>query len=276
MTAATRVRTPLLFSALLDDAAIFPPGNAPMSEALAQHASYENAWYAGVIGHFVCTDRRLPELIAALPRELSAPLDLALVVAGGISAVEAAVQAAASEPRLTVRTVEVPASPGDLDATIAPLDALALEMPTYLELPPNCDLEPLQGSRHRAKFRTGGVTAGSVPSSDLLARALTGAVSRAVPFKLTAGLHHATAGDGHHGFLNVLVAVHAALDGRPIEDVATVLALHDGPVLAALVDGLTLDEVRRVRKLFVSFGTCSISEPLADLVTLGLLAPVAP
>ena len=34
MTAATRVRTPLLLSRLLDDAAIFPPGNAPMAEAL--------------------------------------------------------------------------------------------------------------------------------------------------------------------------------------------------------------------------------------------------
>jgi hypothetical protein len=30
-------------------------------------------------------------------------------------------------------------------------------------------------------------------------------------------------------------------------------------------------EARRVRRLFASFGTCSITEPLEDLAALGLL-----
>jgi hypothetical protein len=104
--------------------------------------------------------------------------------------------------------------------------------------------------------------------------ALSDAVSRAVPFKLTAGLHRATADEGRHGFVNVLVAVHAALDDRPVDDVAELLAVRDSDRLAALVDGLTADDVRRMRELFVSFGTCSIGEPIADLVALRLLAPV--
>ena len=93
-----------------------------------------------------------------------------------------------------------------------------------------------------------------------------------VPFKLTAGLHHAVAAPGRHGFVNVLAALHAALDGRPVEDVARVLALRDGERLAALLGAFSRDESRRVRQLFVSFGTCSITEPLDDLVALGLLS----
>lgn len=273
MTTRTGVRAPLLLTRLLDDAAIFPPGNTPMAEALTQHAMHEGAWYAGIVGRFVCTTQRLPDLVAALPGDVATPLDLTLVVPSGVRAVGPAVAEVSQESRIALRAVDVPASAGDLAATLHALDALSLDVPTYLELPLSCDLRPLQGSRHRVKFRTGGVTVGAVPSSGLLAIALHEVVAKGVPFKLTAGLHHAVAAADRHGFANILVAVHAALDGRPVEDLAGILALHDGELLTALLRALTADECRRVRQLFVSFGTCSIAEPLADLVSLGLLAP---
>ena len=37
----------------VDDAAIFPPGNAPLHEATAAYGARRDAWYAGFVGSFV-------------------------------------------------------------------------------------------------------------------------------------------------------------------------------------------------------------------------------
>ena len=47
-----------LFAGLVDDAALFPPGNAPMAEALAEHARHRSASYAGLVGPFLCPASR--------------------------------------------------------------------------------------------------------------------------------------------------------------------------------------------------------------------------
>ena len=91
-----------------------------------------------------------------------------------------------------------------------------------------------------------------------------------------AGLHHAVrhraAGTGleHHGFLNVLLAVAAALDDASREQVAAELADRDAARVAAKISNLDGETVSAVRSLFTSFGTCSTDEPVSDLVTLGL------
>ena len=151
------------------------------------------------------------------------------------------------------------------------LDRLPPTVQGYLELPLPADLDPLSGSRHRAKFRTGG---DSAPDSAALAEAIVTAVTDAVPFKLTGGLHHAVGdGAGQHGFLNVLVAVAQALEGAPTATVANVLTETDGDSLVEQVHRLSGEQMGRTRDLFVSFGTCSISEPLEDLRALGLVGP---
>jgi hypothetical protein len=99
-------------------------------------------------------------------------------------------------------------------------------------------------------------------------------------FKLTAGLHHAvrhtdpTTGFEHHGFLNVVLAVHAALTESD-DDLAAMLAERDASVVAAAV--ADLDESARglVRSRFLSLGTCSITDPVDDLRGLGLLEKAA-
>jgi hypothetical protein len=55
------------------------------------------------------------------------------------------------------------------------------------------------------------------------------------------------------------------------DDLAAVLAERNAPKVAAAVG--ELDEAARgmVRSRFLSFGTCSITEPIDDLRTLGLL-----
>ena len=157
-------------------------------------------------------------------------------------------------------------------------------VPIYVEVPagPGRDaafdrLAALSFAGLRAKIRTGGTEARAFPDEPTLASALLGCVRRRLPFKLTAGLHHAVrhtdrdTGFEHHGFLNVLVAVAAAQAGAGHRLVTGVLAERNPATLVNAAAVLTDDEQRAVRAAFVSFGTCSIHEPVADLVDLGLL-----
>jgi hypothetical protein len=244
------------FDRIFDDAAIFPPGNMPMHGAVAQHAAYRCGDRAPFVGPFVCSMARLPELAAALDC-LEQRLDVSVVVpAGGGEP--------ATSDRMNVVSVERP-----LGAQVPGIAPDYVELATLPGGPD--DLAPLAGAR--AKFRTGGLTADAYPSEAELAAAIRAAVEAGVPFKCTAGLHHAvrhTGEDGceHHGFLNLLLATHAALQGG---DVAAVLAERDGGLLAAALRALPEDEIVRTRRAFCSFGTCSVDEPIADLVELGLL-----
>ncbi len=87
-------------------------------------------------------------------------------------------------------------------------------------------LDELAAREISLKFRTGGVTADVFPTSRRLATCIEAALDRELPFKCTAGLHHAvrhrdeSTGFEHHGFLNVLLATRACLDGGSPDDVA--------------------------------------------------------
>ena len=275
-----------LFARLFDDAAIFPPGNARVPKALADHELHRTAWYAETLGPFVCSERRWPGLVDALPRAAGQPLEVTLVVAGGQHSVPAALAVALAEPRVAVRAVEVPVAiddAADIDDALRLLGAVPPEIQVYVELQlgPGLDvgLAALHSGRFRGKFRTGGEDGHSAPDAGLLAEAIETSIMEDVPFKLTGGLHHAVAHrspHGHmewHGFLNLLVAVSLAQDGAPTGTVAGLLRDEDGDALVERVRTMTTAQVERVRAMFVSFGTCSISEPLADLRSLGMVAP---
>jgi hypothetical protein len=130
-----------------------------------------------------------------------------------------------------------------------------------------------------AKFRTGGLAAELFPTPIELAAVICACRDRDLPFKLTAGLHHAIrhadpeTGFVHHGFLAILAGAIAAVhDDAEVNEVAEVLAAAD-PVPLVETVRRRLDETR---PLWVGFGTCSIPEPLTDLARLGLVAtPVA-
>lgn len=136
-------------------------------------------------------------------------------------------------------------------------------------------LDAIASSPFAAKFRTGGLTAGAFPDDVALAEGIVEACRRRLPFKCTAGLHHAirhTASDTgfeHHGFLNILAATAAAADERSSEAVANILSERDASTVTELIT--TIDQ--STRRAFLSFGTCGISEPIGDLVDLGILDP---
>jgi hypothetical protein len=136
-------------------------------------------------------------------------------------------------------------------------------------------LDVLAGTPHRAKLRTGGLRADLFPSPAELAATLAACAGRGIAVKCTAGLHGAVAhtdpatGFAHHGFLNLLLAADAVSAGAPA---GPWLELEDGAALAEAVRGWDAGRAARARSLFTSFGTCSVAEPVADLVALGLLA----
>lgn len=278
--------TPALFRGLCDDAALFPPGNLPLAAVVGAHLDHRRAPYGGLVGPLVVSAAHLPGLAEHVAHLAAASLDVAVVVPAPAAAA-GALRAAGRLPALRLVALEI-AVPDDLpaEAVLPVLDAGLGDAPDlrrYVELPRDrrradliAELAGLAGhcgSPYLAKLRTGGGTADLPPGVDELAGAVVALARAGVGFKATAGLHHAVRGTDsrtgfeQHGFLNLLAAAAAARSGAEEPEVAAVLAGRDGPALAERVRGLDPD----VRSAFVSFGTCSIDRPVADLVGLGLL-----
>lgn len=290
---------PPALARLVDDAAIFPPGNAPMSEALAAHATHRDSWYADLVGPFVCSDTRLPELQAArepAPDQQAADqqtLRLSLTITGGAGAVEPALTWVARDPGLELAGIEIALrDEADLAHNAARVTTvLAAALPetaeAFLEVPRlhstdvpaswAAALDEVAASGHHVKYRTGGPDASAFPSPAELATVIDACIERETAFKCTAGLHHAVAhvdaatGFEHHGFLNVLLATRAALDSEEVGRVAELLATGQPSQVTAAMRGQSPESLVSARRWFRSFGSCSIIEPCDDLVALGLM-----
>ncbi|MFI9642805.1 hypothetical protein ACIG87_22545 [Micromonospora sp. NPDC051925] len=291
-------QVPRLLAGLVDDAAVFPPGSASLPDAVAAHREHRASWYADLVGPLlvpasVVATGALGGLIdpaegfvvgligdtgiAPLPAALTG-LDAAGIV---VRQVEVAVARRGEDPqpglaellRLTGARPERgreparSADPGtDWYAEIPLTFGLTAALDTLAEA-------RAAGVRIAAKFRTGGLAAELFPTPVELAAVICACRDRDLPFKLTAGLHHAVrhldpeTGFTHHGFGNVLAATLAAVDGGEVDAVA---------VLLADTDAVRLVEPARAgrdaaRPLWIGFGSCSVREPLTDLIRLGLV-----
>ncbi|ATW47528.1 hypothetical protein [Streptomyces peucetius] len=275
-----------LFNALVDDAGLFPPEALTMTAATTRHRCDSAAAHPVLTHRFLCATGQLPELLDALDAEDR--FRLGLITYLDTSTVRSALAHTAADPRIELATVEgpLPAGPDPVAATrqaLAALGDLPEHVPGYVEVPLTGDKPPvaavldvLAEGRRAAKVRCGGLRAELFPSSEALGAFVHACVMGRVPFKATAGLHHAVryrderTGFTHHGFLNLLLAVCRAVEGCTVNDVVAVLGSADAEALA--------DEARQVpphtavaaRALFTAYGSCSTSEPIKDLQTLGL------
>ncbi|MFD5430649.1 hypothetical protein ACFWJ4_00525 [Kitasatospora sp. NPDC127067] len=292
---------PELFHGLFDDAAVFPPGNLPVVDAVPAHRLHRAAWYAEAVGPLLCGAGRLGELAAAVansPETATAqgrasgadgavaaggrPLKVGLVLPGGSTELAPALAAAAPFELAGVElaTRDAAEAVAALDRLLPPDVPAAVELPRELLRGDGLDavLDVLVDSPYRAKFRTGGLVAEAFPDEDELASFLTGCARRGLPYKCTAGLHNAVrhtdpeTGFEHHGFLNVLLAAQET----DRTAAAAVLAERDGEALAKAARALTDHQITVIRNSFTAFGTCSIAEPLGDLAALGLLSSPSP
>ncbi|HEX7743943.1 MAG TPA: hypothetical protein VF462_01595 [Micromonosporaceae bacterium] len=276
---------PPLLAGLIDDAAVFPPGNAPMAHAVAAHRRHRRSWYAGLVGPLLVPASAVVDGGLGDAFDAAEPLAIGLIGDTGVNRLPDSLAALPDGVRL--RQVEAavarrgedpqPGLDGLLDHARRWSDA-----DTYAEIPLTLGLhaaldrlaaERAAGVRIAAKFRTGGLAAELFPTPVELAAVICACRDRGLPFKLTAGLHHAVrhtdpeTGFTHHGYLNVLVAAVAADGGAEVPDLTDVLAVVDPAVLVEAA----ADALDRTRPLWVGFGSCSIIEPLTDLVRLGLL-----
>ena len=286
---------PPQWTALADDAAVFPPGNADLADAVSGYVRRraEEPW-AGFVGPLVLGDRALPGLPALVPDDVD-PVPVTVVVSGGAGGL-APLPRLTSSPRVRLAGIEIALRDlDDLPGSARRVAAAAREasyeldeeVPVFVELPQLDASGPAPGwlaaldevalEGHHAKHRTGGTEAHLFPSEAGLAVAIEASLDREVAFKCTAGLHRAVrhraeaTGFEHHGFLNVLLATRASLDGDGVEGVAAVLAERDGSALGARAKGLGDDALARTRSWFRSFGCCGVADPWTDLVALDLV-----
>jgi hypothetical protein len=231
MRAAARA----LLAGLIDHAPLFPPASLSLEDALEDHRRALASPHAWMVARFVCPASRLNELDGA-------PLRLSVVA-----------------------DVEPPALDDSVEAIEGRDPALArLGRETYLE---DVELEQVKAVGARAKVRCGP----EPPRVEELAAFIRRCRAESIPFKATAGLHHAVRAEGQHGFLNLLAAaVFAAEEEALADDDREAFAL--GATFRWRDREADATEVAKTRhSLFVSIGSCSFTEPVEELEALGFL-----
>jgi len=252
-----------------------------------------------MLGRFVLPAARLAELTGVarshLPeRGATEPWRLSAILGADVRGGSALVDSFNLEHagRAVVDMAEVKAgSRGEAEEALEGLPAVT----AFVELPLDRDLEALlavlRSRGARAKVRTGGVVPEAIPSPSRLASFLSAAAAAGVPFKATAGLHHALRAERAltdepgarravmHGFVNVFTAAALAWTGASAGEVEAVLGEERGDAFGFEPEGLRWGG-RRVatatlaagrRDFALSFGSCSFAEPVADLEALGVL-----
>jgi hypothetical protein len=243
---ATAAARRALLGALIDHAPLFPPASLPLDQALEDHRQARSSQEAWMVARFVAPASRLVDVT-------DPSLRLTVVV-------DAPVDPAQLDDR--VEAVEGPLPAADLAAFRRQAFAeLSLDDATEEQLP------EVAAVGIGAKVRCGP----HPPPIERLAAFVRGCREHGVPFKATAGLHHAIRTRGQHGFLNLLAAAVFGDEERALQEAdADAFRLNGrfswrdreaGPEV--------IQHVRRA--LFTTFGSCSFDEPVDDLKARGLL-----
>lgn len=283
------IATRSLFHRIIDDAAMFPPGNAPAPEAIARHLEYRRSWFADLVGPLVVADHRLSEVGREARRlnQTTQPIGVSVVNttgAGGLLSL-------ANRQADGLQIVAVESALRDLDdlptnaqRVVSAAEALAEEITVFVELPYSHGweraVEVIEAAELKGKIRTGGVDSATYPTPGQLADQLHVLVEADLPFKATAGLHRAWANEGRssggetlpeHGFVNLLIALQALIEGASVDDAAALLTYTNHDHLSETIKGWDEITIARVRRRMLSFGCCGVTDPVDDLVALNLV-----
>ncbi|MFC7489373.1 MULTISPECIES: hypothetical protein [unclassified Knoellia] len=269
-----------LLAGLIDDAAVFPPGNAPLDVAVARHRAHRQAAYAALIGPLLVPASDVEALLTHVDTVSEKPLDVGLIARPGVdpSVVLDAVERLENEAKVVAVGAELGWFPGWRGLPVGSL-------PLTLEVPRGADhrraLDDIRagvdeaGPVVQAKFRTGATPTWAWPDEAELAAFIHECARVGVPFKLTGGLHHAVRaehdGEPQHGLLNVLLAVHSAAHDGALVAVEALLAQRDSHLLADAVESLGDADTTRLRSLLTAYGCCEVTDPIGELDDLGLL-----
>jgi hypothetical protein len=289
------VRT--LLNGLIDYAGLFPPAKLDLATAAAQYVSYRSGEESWALGRFIIPASRLTELGTILASRLppsAAPWKLSTIAGAdfGIDLLTIDQFNLSARGRAVVDTIEL--RPSGTASVASALKSTAGRLETYVEIPATNDpaglIDVLAQGGGRAKIRTGGVTADDFPEPRQVMRFLRRCQDAAVPFKATAGLHHALRG-AHRltyepdsgcalmfGFLNVFLAA-AFLEQGMADDEALALLEESSPDNLRFEEDAVLwrshrlgdAELAQARRRAAAFGSCSFREPMDGLRAMRLL-----
>ena len=274
----------VLLRGIVDYAGMFPPARLDAPSAEAEFVRYRTGAEGWLVGTFVVAADRLAQLEPA-----TGPLSIVVNDTSRV-ALDRVWNSAAGT---SVQAIEFGPVPPDLIA------GLAAEVPeqvqAFFEVPSDDEvgrrLDAIAACGAAAKIRTGGLTADAFPDAAAVERFLRACTARDVAAKATAGLHHALAGEyaltyeahsatgAMFGFLNISAAAAFVHAGRARNDVLEVLRetsaagfLFDAEGMEWRGDRITITQLRAMRqRLFRSFGSCSLGEPVHDLKRMRLL-----
>lgn len=305
---------------LVDYAGLFPPAKLEMSPAVENYARYLRGPFAPALGRLISPVSRLGELSkhaamlmpgtfatsgyremagdgepwrisAIVPHPSQTPLEESLEHIREFNHRHEAEDSGLA----MVDAIETPVK--DVHEIDALLDAVPEQLAIAAEVPvltvPGGDIRgyvaALAGTGAAAKIRCGAVTPDGFPSARQIVDFMVACRTAAVPFKATAGLHHALPGAyrltyeqsppmGHmHGFVNTFIAA-ILIGARAIDaDQAESLMADTDPrnfVLtndavgwkAHTVPVATAAEQRS--RFALSYGSCSFEEPTEELAEL--------
>ncbi len=304
-----------LLQGLIDYAGLFPPARLDMEATVHNYAAYSRGPRAWMLGRLIVPVARLEEFEAAaaelLPGPTEVPWRLSVLPTSDLRASREAIRAFGERHRHGVLIDAVELLAPDPERIREALEVLPRDLQLFFELSLDSERDwpalldalrqarsetsgaGLGGERVHAKARTGGVTEDALPSSAKVARFLLAVHRAGVPFKATAGLHHALRGKYRltyepdsphgtmHGFLNLFLAALLIRAGKlQTEDAAvSLLETRDAEGLELTAEGLSWNglqlsnaDLEAGRGAFaISYGSCSFEEPLDDLEHLNLL-----
>ena len=288
-----------LLAGAIDYAGLFPPAKLDMDTAVKNYAAYRMGHSAWALGRFIVPAGWLTEFEKAFAK-ISDPRvgrwRLSVLLGPNfkddITAIERFNRGLARAGALVdAIEVKVTSAQGILDLRNAVPPPLTLHAEIPIDHDPSPLLEAIATAGARAKVRTGGVTTDSFPSSEALARFIDACARKKVAFKATAGLHYPLRAQypltyepdsprgTMFGFLNLLVAAAVAFRGAGVSEIVDVL--NEGSASAFHFSGnditwrnhlIDLNGIASLRnELALSFGSCSFTEPVEGLTSLGLL-----
>ena len=285
------------FSGLFDYAGLFPPAGLPLDEVCERYAAYRAGSHAWMLGRLIVPAERLPDAEHEARRRggsAADPWPLSVLVGPAVRSaafVGDVLERHGKPSHVAVVAVEAVAGSAEEIAQAAALWPSTLER--YVEIPAEQDPAPLMADLAAdgllAKVRAGGVTAERFPPAADLARFLARARQAGVPFKATAGLHHAVRGGYRltyepdsgsgtmHGFVNLVLAATLLAAGK-IDEAMAEACLDDDRPDAFRISGragswlngvVTYSEIAHARQSVLrSVGTCSFEEPVAEIEAL--------
>jgi hypothetical protein len=291
-----------LLAGLVDYAGLFPPASEDMRPALERYASYLRSADRAAVGRFIVPISRLNELEQAgtdlMPRgPRSEPWCLSVLVAEDVRAASDEMlkfncrhSLDSGAGRAVIDVAELKASTvdeiGRQRRDLAPSFTAYFEIPVTADVPPLVKMIAKVGAR--AKARTGGVTPEAFPPAEAVVDFMAACQREAVPFKATAGLHHAVRGEYRltyetdsqtgtmYGFLNVFTAAALLYSGESEETALAVVEEREPSAFVFEDDAIqwrgkriSAEQILAARSEYaISFGSCSFREPVDELAHL--------